>query len=800
MATRRQERIALRTRFQKVYDTDEPTTQVAVIGTGPVHYRTPQGEWDEMANLVKSVAGGWVAETDEVRAGIENGWLTFTYLGRSILMRPTMLGMVDASAPATRWRKLADASYADVTREGGTVTAHDIFANTDLTVGIAEGVLTKAFTIRVKPTPPDPTSLGWNPATTYVVIVWDTQKPDGAVIRDAETGEVVAAGYAGTNALRVETATGDLVTMFDAGEAVSANGRKGPVWYVSLGPQVPFGEAVPYARMMATSYPFVIDPTARITTPAASGGAIGWDDFSPYAMTAWSPSYAVAGNDYAYDPGNGKEIPPSEGGGKLRGFVRWDLSALSGTCQSAKVRGHVVHQHVDDRYYLDRVADWYPLTTADWDTGVESLGWSGIKTATYAQSSTYTVAHSTLTGTWVRTDGGGHVFRSTDGGVTWAYQTSITAPTYMLCINGVFIGSPNSGLLSTSTDDGVTWAARSGTTAPASQSAVWTGTRIVVGVGNSANGLQTSTNGATWNYVSRATMGLDAGGDWVHVAWDGTYLWAVGANGTKIRRTTDASGASGWEAAAVPNDSGLENPGLTDFVAFTVARRIAVHGGTVYLAGNATWSYWDDYDELWYTPPDMYCLWTWNGSAWVRAVGGFYAFGGAEDAGIWSDGTNLRIDYGSNIVRYGISSVTVTDGLGTNGWGVRGKIGSDGAGVMITPASSGNWLYQGRLRSTDYGATWTLMTDGDPFTLPAADVQGKFGGILAARFRSTIETTQGVTASFGEFVFLEIEYTEGGPNNYTSSPAGSLGFAGSLDAVRIAAPVPSLKAVLTKVV
>jgi hypothetical protein len=328
-----------RSRFAKHFATDEDGVFIAEIGVAPRHFQKSDDSWDDLSNLVQSVPGGWAATAKDVRFGVENGWLTVTYKGRSLQMRPTAVGMVDRTAPATRWRKLADASYANVSRSANEITVTDIFPQTDLRLTLSDEALTKAFTIRQRPNLPDPVSLGWDPDKTFLVIVWDVQLPSGAVVRDTDTLEQVDNGYAGRNDLVVETSSGDPVVYFKAGTAESAIGRTHPVWYVSAGANVPFGEAVPYAKAAIARYPLVIDPTTTITRPTApttaafaylsvdgGGGSTGstvvW--YAGRAARQVDPDSKVQGDEYMVAD-------------KKIGALRFDLRAVSVNATSANL-------------------------------------------------------------------------------------------------------------------------------------------------------------------------------------------------------------------------------------------------------------------------------------------------------------------------------------------------------------------------------------------------------------------------------------------------------------------------------
>jgi hypothetical protein len=333
----RHELTELRGRFVKHFATDEDGVYVARIGASPLHFEREDGSWDELSNLVQSVPGGWAAITKDVRFGVENGWLTVTHKGRSLQMRPTAVGMVDRTAPATRWQKLADANYANVSRSGDEITITDIFPQTDLRLTLSDEALTKAFTIRQRPNLPDPVSLGWDPDKTFLVIVWDVQLPSGAVVRDTDTLAQVGNGYAGRHDLVVETSSGDPVVYFRAGTAESAIGRTHPVWYLSAGANVPFGEAVPYAKAAIARYPLVIDPTVQITSTAYPATAI-WQ-YTDYYQTISAVSDWVAGRKNIWvDPDPKQTNDEFNAGEQYVAAFRFDLRTVSANITAAKFK------------------------------------------------------------------------------------------------------------------------------------------------------------------------------------------------------------------------------------------------------------------------------------------------------------------------------------------------------------------------------------------------------------------------------------------------------------------------------
>lgn len=359
----------LRDEFAKHFETDDPRQRVAVVGPEPLHYRHPDGYWADMADLVQSVAGGWAGVTSTVRFGVENGYLTISYAGRSMQMRPLAVVMVDRTAPATRYRKIADADYSRASKAGNTITVADIFPGVDLSVSIDSRRMSKSFTIREKPTLPDPVSLGWDPTTTYVAFVWDVNVPNGAVIRDTVTDTQVGYGYIGNHDLVVEAA-GQPVVYFLAGTSTGANGRMRPVYYASINATVPFAEAMPYARTQTASYPLVVDPTTSIVNIGTGTGTLALNDYT--AVSVYASTQVTSGE---YD--TGAKTPPYHL--LFIGYFKFDLTSLAGkTVTAADITPMPVTSNNASPHSLYSIGDYGTLDLGDWNASGSLLGqWTG---------------------------------------------------------------------------------------------------------------------------------------------------------------------------------------------------------------------------------------------------------------------------------------------------------------------------------------------------------------------------------------------------------------------------------------
>jgi hypothetical protein len=510
-----------RSRFAKTFETGD-NAYSSVISPVPVHFPL-DGGWEDMATLVRQTPGGWAAQTDDVRFGIEDGYLTATYRGRTLSMRPTAVGMVDRTAPGSRWQRLALADYSSRERlpDSNTIRVNSIFPGVDLLFEVAEDRVSKQFIVNARPNVPDPVSLGWDPDSTYLVFVWDVNPPAGAVVRDTETLAVVGNGYIGHADLVVEAA-GEPVLYMKGGTATTARGYTHPVHYIVAGANVPFGEAYSYANLMKASFPLAIDPTVTTVTPIST-------DFG-YVNTSGETSIQTlrVGDDSWDDPGDpyGKPpVPPSSGGGRVLTMVRWDLSSIGSDQQvmSARISGSPTYwPNSAGNLLVDKTTDWRPL---DWND--YSLGTSG-RLAQYAPATALYLACygagsyvvkgsfgawscSSLTGTWTQVtaaDGSWVQGKVATNGSVWCRATSNTILVYdsltdalptvaysgssvdlwgISYANGLFVAA---GVVSRNTvsmrlkvltsPDGTTWTDRSFTTTTHSAAGappVWDGTK-----------------------------------------------------------------------------------------------------------------------------------------------------------------------------------------------------------------------------------------------------------------------------------------------------------------------------------
>lgn len=396
MATITRELLDRRTARSKFFETDTQDEYVAQLYPHDVHYRdVSDSGWFERSELWENVAGGRMWKSKDFEYGVANGSITLNYKGRSLTMKPSFVGMVDATAPGTRNRKLADANYSDVSWNGRTVTVTNIYPNTNLVVRFSDQGFRKEFVISQKPNLPDPSSLGWDASKTYLVFAWDVTKPDGAVVRDAVTSDIVSNGYVGKNDLLIQNAQGDTIFTFPAGTAESSNviasRRSGPVWYLSLGAQVPFGEAIPYSRAMVATYPLTVDPTTTIYgADSADDGSMRTGNYGTGVWTTgpteYTYSYYDPGSDPWWDDKSGTWVggsPPSSDNYQL--YFRFSLSGIpvGATCSDASLNLRYSSGVANPHTVQLLSSDWVTLDLSDANISQSSAVTTAIQTSAY---------------------------------------------------------------------------------------------------------------------------------------------------------------------------------------------------------------------------------------------------------------------------------------------------------------------------------------------------------------------------------------------------------------------------------
>lgn len=737
------ELLHLRDALSKHYDNGDGTN-TALVFSEPVHYQTPEGAWDDLSNLIKDTPTGWAADQKDLRIAVENGYISFNYKGKSLTMRPSSIMMVDASRPATRFRKLADASYANVsmarTATGAVIRIEEIFPNVDSTLTIDRDRIAKLFTVKSKPNLPDPSSLGWNAAQTYLVIVWETNVPSGAVVKDTITGNALAVGYVGHNRLSVQNAqTGEDILFFEAGHAISNNKVDGPVYYV-VAPNVPFGEAIPYSRMIKTTYPFLIDPT--ITTSAPTQYAyMNEGDGALYPSS--SPMFV--GNDSWSDPGCSTCKPPtdpSSGGGVIRSFAKFDLTSLSGkTCNSAAFRG--VYYYVDQArtLYCYRVPDWGTLDLYDFNTAVTStLGSHATDSATqYIYDACWDGAlwHA------AKLKADGTVFQgvTSSDGKTWTVAKATGASQRYSVANGkVFAGGGR--YLYEVTNSGATYTQRldGGSGADVTTVVYANSTYVAFGQAGNTGRVWYSSDAVSWSY---SNVGFPTSYRNVRsLVWDGTY-WIASNISDLPRRSTSLTS---WANVTNP-----DSPSGLSYVS------VAANGSTVFMSALSAGSN----RRIW-TSTD-------SGSTWTRKSS-------TADGNVYT-----ALSYTGNYLwaLLGIETLYRSSDSGATWTAAYGRMAYHPLSYYYSPVA-----YNGTTYLLTVGHGWAVSTDGSTWddsgvpsliSLDSTLVEPAFGGNLFIRFQSDLEASVSTSSWYSDTQYLSITYSDAGGGATTYSQPAQAG-------------------------
>lgn len=181
-----------------------------------------------------------------------------------------------------------------------------------------------------------------------------------------------------------------------------------------------------------------------------------------------------------------------------------------------------------------------PVTTTDGWTSVSAHDspWTGAVARTNGGG--YFVSASTG---WLVTTGGS-IKKTTDGGATWATQTSGVATTldsiYCTDSSTCWAGGA-SGVILATTNGGTNWSAQTSGTANALYAVDFISSTVGYAVGASGTIVATTNGGTNWTVQTSGTAnnlyGLDC--------YDANTCWAVGASGTIVATT---NGGTNWSA------------------------------------------------------------------------------------------------------------------------------------------------------------------------------------------------------------------------------------------------------------
>ena len=346
---------ALRSRYEKHFETDVPGHRVALIGSAPLHYQHKLGGWDDVANLLSQAGGFWGTHNVADPISFEDGAIVYRTAGGAVYgFTLTEIRMADASTGNSR--RLALVAGGTLTRLGQRGLRWDApFAGVSIDMVLQERGIKERINLASPLSLPDPASFGYNPATTYIVLCYAGVLP--FPLRDAVTGLAIANGYNSQNGLTIRNAAGNTVLNLPCGPVLYGKRGRLRTRYVRTA-AIPLGLAVPYTLLANPAvYPVMIDPTVdKPTSASGDDGYIGRTDGAASYVDTANAAIKVEGLEWEDEEFNWHQDV-------VRAVWRVDLSSLTGnTCNSA-----TAYAKVTNNFGNSWVCDFYTLTA---DPGV----------------------------------------------------------------------------------------------------------------------------------------------------------------------------------------------------------------------------------------------------------------------------------------------------------------------------------------------------------------------------------------------------------------------------------------------
>jgi hypothetical protein len=259
--------VAKRNRYMKVFDDAPGNAERAVIHAGEIHYEAVDDTWQDVADLTDQAT--MKTKGKNVQFGITNGYMGTWVPGHHLGFRPWKIAFLDTSSGQTE--VLADADYSNASIDGNEGTIHNVYPGSiDLQVQFAPRRMRKRYRLPSRPNLPDPSTLGMDPATTYLVFGYDVDNASNLKFYQGDTQAKFGNGDFIHDDIRMETAQGTEVLRLMAGEAVSATNFVRNVYYTRTA-LIPFGEAIAYSDIQAATYPLIVDPSSTVYAGTEDG-------------------------------------------------------------------------------------------------------------------------------------------------------------------------------------------------------------------------------------------------------------------------------------------------------------------------------------------------------------------------------------------------------------------------------------------------------------------------------------------------------------------------------------------------
>lgn len=330
----------------------------ATLSDGPIHYQDGQGAWQVIDPGWTDSGTAFTAHPNAYSVSISktaSSGITFSRGAASLTLIPVEVDLLNLATKARSKIANANAAATVLLYDADTVRIANLYGGADFYYGDSGVGLKELIRIPSLPTLPDPTSLGWLPADTWLVWVsrmtWSgvTPQVNGVPIANGAEDEDTPTTFVDASQV--------VQFLFQPGWAYSANSRRIRVrrryvrvsgqWYVLYG--------IPYDSVQRAAYPVTIDPTTTLNSDTGDGHII-------YIDGAYS---SVNTNGTTFTPGqvdNGKGSYAWQ-----RAFLKFALSGWATRTVSIATFGLYGGTKVGTpTIVLDEIPDFGTLDSTDW--------------------------------------------------------------------------------------------------------------------------------------------------------------------------------------------------------------------------------------------------------------------------------------------------------------------------------------------------------------------------------------------------------------------------------------------------
>ena len=409
----------------------------------------------------------------------------------------------------------------------------------------------------------------------------------------------------------------------------------------------------------------------------------------------------------------------------------------------------------------------------------------------------FSVQFTSATQGWA-VGGGGTILTTSNGGTTWTAQTSGTTQT----LNGVYFTSANQGwvvasggAILTTSNGGTTWTAQTNPASYGLNSVYFISATQGWAVGNQGTMLTTSNGGTTW---TTQTSGTTTGFGSVHFI-SATQGWAVGSGGSIF---TTSNGGTTWTAQT----SGTTQPVLSVYFTSATQGWAVGSNGTILTTSNGGTTWTTQTSGTTQTLVSVYFTsatqgWAAGGSGTILTTSNGGTTWTAQTFGTFQ--TLFGVYFTSNTQGWAVGSggtILTTSNGGTSWTAQTSGTTQFLKSVYFTSASQG-WVVGSAgtiLTTSNGGTTWTAQTSGTTNNLEEVYFTsatqgwavGLSGTILTTSNGGTTQTAQtsGTTNGFNDVYFTSatqgwavgtngtIRTTSNGGTTWTAQTSGTTEF------------------------